>query len=130
MPAGAIHVLVQYLLLLTGLGLLTYLFLVLSRELRRAQQRQEKLSSAVEAWLARCEARLTEAETRITEFQDWAGTQHVGPALWQQSAINLNSRTQILRMHRRGERPEQIAAALSLPLNEVQLLLKIHHALQ
>lgn len=35
-------------------------------------------------------------------------------------------RTQALRMHRRGESPEQIAAALGIPRAEVELLLKAH----
>jgi hypothetical protein len=35
-------------------------------------------------------------------------------------------RTQALRMHRRGESPEQIAAAMGIPLAEVDLLLKAH----
>lgn len=40
--------------------------------------------------------------------------------------LNLNKRGQILRMRRRGERPETIAGALALPRNEVELLLKVH----
>ena len=40
--------------------------------------------------------------------------------------LNLNKRGQILRMRRRGERSETIAGALSLPRNEVELLLKVH----
>jgi hypothetical protein len=40
--------------------------------------------------------------------------------------MNLNKRIQAVRMHRRGDRPDQIAAALSLPKNEVALLLKVH----
>lgn len=43
-----------------------------------------------------------------------------------QQALNLNKRGQVLRMRRRGENPETIAAALSLPRNEVDLLLKVH----
>lgn len=43
-----------------------------------------------------------------------------------QHALNLNKRGQVLRMRRRGESPETIAAALSLPRNEVDLLLKVH----
>jgi len=35
-------------------------------------------------------------------------------------------RTQALRLHRRGESPEQIAAAMGVPLAEVDLLLKAH----
>lgn len=42
--------------------------------------------------------------------------------------MNLTRRTIVLRMSRRGERPEQIAAALGLPRAEVELLLKLHHA--
>jgi len=41
-------------------------------------------------------------------------------------ALNLNTRGQVLRMRRRGENPETIAAALRLPRNEVDLLLKVH----
>ena len=40
--------------------------------------------------------------------------------------LNLSKRSQALRMHRRGDAPEQIAAALELPLQEVDLLLKVH----
>lgn len=40
--------------------------------------------------------------------------------------LNLNKRGQVLRMRRRGENSETIAAALSIPQNEVDLLLKVH----
>jgi hypothetical protein len=40
--------------------------------------------------------------------------------------MNVMKRSQALRMHRRGERSEQIAAALELPRQEVELLLKVH----
>lgn len=42
------------------------------------------------------------------------------------SSVNLTRRSQILRLHHRGEMPEQIAAALGVPLNEVDLLLKVN----
>jgi hypothetical protein len=42
------------------------------------------------------------------------------------SGFNLSKRSQALRMHRRGESSEQIAAALDLPRQEVELLLKVH----
>ncbi len=41
-------------------------------------------------------------------------------------SVNLNKRSLALRMHRRGETPEQIAASLNIPKNEVDLLLKVH----
>jgi len=41
-------------------------------------------------------------------------------------SINLSRRSQALRLHRRGETPEQIATALMVPVGEVRLLLKVH----
>lgn len=47
-------------------------------------------------------------------------------ALVPQASINLTKRGQILRMSRRGETPQHISAALSLPEKEVNLTLKVH----
>jgi len=40
--------------------------------------------------------------------------------------MNAVKRSQALRMHRRGDPPEQIASLLELPRQEVDLLLKVH----
>lgn len=64
-----------------------------------------------------------EALDRLKSQAETAGRAS-GPRLG--PAINLNSRGQALRMRRRGETPETIAGALSLPRNEVDLLLKVH----
>ena len=40
--------------------------------------------------------------------------------------LNLSTRSQALRLHRRGTSPEQIAAELAVPPAEVRLLLKVH----
>ena len=48
------------------------------------------------------------------------------PAGLPKPGLNLSKRSQALRMHRRGEGAEQIAAALELPRQEVELLLKVH----
>jgi len=40
--------------------------------------------------------------------------------------LNLTKRTQALRMHRKGDPPDQIAKALEVPLQEVDLLIKVH----
>jgi hypothetical protein len=42
------------------------------------------------------------------------------------TGINLTKRAQVVRMHRRGEPVQSIAAALETPANEVALLLKVH----
>jgi len=41
--------------------------------------------------------------------------------------LNWNKRSQVLRLHRRGDDAASIAAALSVPLQEVDLTLKVHH---
>jgi hypothetical protein len=40
--------------------------------------------------------------------------------------LNLSKRSQALRMHRRGDAPGEIASSLGIPLQEVDLLLKVH----
>jgi hypothetical protein len=42
------------------------------------------------------------------------------------SGLNLCKRSQVLRMHRQGDPPERIATALEVPLQEVDLLIKVH----
>lgn len=42
------------------------------------------------------------------------------------AAVNLNRRGQVLRLHRRGESPDDIASALSLSQGEVKLIIKVH----
>ncbi len=53
-------------------------------------------------------------ETAATDLASLTGQQ-----------LNLTRRAQALRMHRRDESPATIAAALRLPRNEIDLLLKI-----
>jgi hypothetical protein len=38
----------------------------------------------------------------------------------------MTRRSQVLRLHHRGEGPDQIAAALGVPVNEVDLMLKVN----
>jgi hypothetical protein len=45
-------------------------------------------------------------------------------------AMNINRRVQVLRMHRRGETLETIAAALNTPRNEVELLLRVQKMME
>jgi hypothetical protein len=41
--------------------------------------------------------------------------------------LNLSTRSQALRMSRKGETPDRIAMTLEVPLQEVDLLLKVQH---
>ena len=42
------------------------------------------------------------------------------------AGLNISKRSQVLRMHRKGDPPDRIASALELPLQEVDLLIKVH----
>jgi type II secretory pathway pseudopilin PulG len=42
------------------------------------------------------------------------------------AGLNLCKRSQALRMYRKGDPPDRIAAALEVPLQEVDLLVKVH----
>jgi len=62
-----------------------------------------------------------------TQLRDLQTHPHVAAQAGAPKAgFNLSKRSQALRMHRRGEAPEQIAATLELPRQEVELLLKVH----
>jgi hypothetical protein len=42
------------------------------------------------------------------------------------AGLNLGKRSQVIRMHRHGDAAERIAAALEVPRQEVELLIKVH----
>lgn len=69
-------------------------------------------------------AQLEEMRTRLEEAEKHAGMLVAPPTL--RSGLNLNKRSQVIRMSRRGERVDNIAASLKLPRRHVDLLLKIH----
>jgi hypothetical protein len=62
-------------------------------------------------------ARLREAEERAAS---------PGTPLPPRRSVNLSKRSQVIRLSRRGEPVETIAATLDLPRREVELLLKVH----
>jgi hypothetical protein len=68
--------------------------------------------------------KIDELEHQIEDLRRHASTSPV--PLAPRAALNLDKRSQALRMHRRGESPADIAAALGIPLQEVHLLLKVH----
>jgi hypothetical protein len=67
---------------------------------------------------------LQQLHERLRDAEERAGIPFAPPS--PKASLNLTKRTQVLRMSRRGERVENIAASLSLPRREVELLLKIH----
>jgi hypothetical protein len=115
--------LAQYGLTAGGLGACLYLFLSAKRDLRAAVRRLEKERIVTETAIRLISAECRDLAEKFRESEERTGML-VAPAPTR-SGLNLNTRTQALRMARRGDRPEQIAAALGIPESEVELLVKV-----
>jgi hypothetical protein len=99
-------------------------------------------------WRTRAVAELSDERTRARLEELQAATAVLQKALHDQAAeladlqrqpqaagavpaspragLNLCKRSQALRMYRKGDAPGRIAAALEVPLQEVDLLIKVH----
>jgi hypothetical protein len=84
------------------------------RQDRSAVREQVRLQEAIAALTARVD----ELQSAVEGQACYRGAADTG-------ALNFTRRTRALRLHRRGDRPDQIAAALNIPQNEVALLLKM-----
>jgi DNA-binding NarL/FixJ family response regulator len=103
-----------------GMSLCLYLFFSLKRDLRAVDDRAAKRHAAFE----------TEWQARSSELDErWSELSHVSKFLVEPTAatsgLNLTKRSQALQLFRRGASAEEIARTLSLPRNEVELLVKI-----
>jgi hypothetical protein len=105
-------------LALTGACLMYAFFLHLKMRaiVRRSRQDRQNFERRL--------AEVAEAAQRLRTEREEGVRPTAMPAVGQ--PLNLNKRGQVLRMRRRGENAETIAAALSIPQNEVDLLLKVH----
>jgi DNA-binding NarL/FixJ family response regulator len=109
-----------YIALVLCMGLSLYLFVSLKRDLHAAEERSKKKLAALEADL---QAKAAILDERWSELSHISGLL-VAPAPLR-SGMNLTKRSQALQMLRRGESQAAIAATLSLPPNEVDLLVKV-----
>jgi len=101
-----------------------FFFLCLEHEMRLMNARSKRRERAQDAAARDVKAQIAELSVRMTEAEERAGIL-VAPTP-PKSGLNLNKRTQVIRMSRRGEQPDTIAASLNLPRREVELLLKVH----
>ena len=101
-----------------------FFFLCLKHEMRllkvRWIRRQREHESAIED----LSAQVAELGTRLLDAEERTGV--LVPPIPPRSGLNLNKRSQVIRMSRRGEQADHIAASLNLPRREVELLLKVH----
>jgi hypothetical protein len=88
----------------------------LRREVREGGRVRD---SAIEALGGRMDA-LT------ARIDDVRAVPHGTAAAPERGGINLSRRSQALRLHRRGEPAVEIAATLGIPVQEVQLLIRVH----
>ena len=113
---------IQLVLIAVAFGLCGYLFVSLKGEMHAAEQRRKAEQSTWEQRYASLEHQIAEARKDfVSGIPQTSQTPTTG--------ISLNKRTQALRMVKMGEGPEHIAAALSLPRKEVELLMKVQRML-
>jgi hypothetical protein len=112
--------------LLIGINsvLCLFFFLCLEHEMRILKLRSERRQSAQQSASDELKAQVAELTARVLDTEERTGVL-VAP-MPPKSGLNLNKRSQVIRMSRRGEQPEKIAASLNLPRREVELLLKIY----
>jgi hypothetical protein len=82
-------------------------------------------SSASEAAVEILQQKVAELEQELRELPHQPASPPGLPPS-PRAAFNLEKRSHALRLHRRGEPVSQIAAALELPRQEVELLIKVH----
>ena len=87
---------------------------------KAASEFSEEASRETEAKVAALTAKFEQLDSQIAIRVCQPSPTAVRPGM------NLNKRSQALQLYRRGEPPEAIAAALSIPKQEVDLLIKIH----
>jgi cell division protein FtsB len=97
--------------------------LLMARLAISAASQAATLGAGVQKSMDALGARLENLEHQAEELR--RQPVEAAPAL-ARTALNLNKRAQVLRMHRRGDPPERIASLLEVPRQEVDLLIKVH----
>jgi hypothetical protein len=116
--------LAPYALLAAGCVFAIFFLLTFEKEIRGLKSRLAGRQAGDNASARYLKLQLSELAERLRDAEERAGIPIAQSS--PKASLNLNKRTQVLRMSRRGERTENIAASLSLPRREVELLLKIH----
>jgi hypothetical protein len=116
--------LAPYVLLAAGCIFGLFFLLSFEKEVHRLKTRLAHRQAGDNTSTHDLKVQVQQLHDRLRDTEERAGIQITLPG--PKASMNLNKRTQVLRMSRRGERSENIAACLSLPRREVELLLKIH----
>jgi len=108
-------------------ALCLFFFLCVKHEMRATDLCWRQSQTAHESATVELKARLAELSARLQDAEERTGV--LVPPMPPRSGLNLNKRSQVIRMSRHGEQVEKIAASLCLPQREVELLLKVHGSL-
>ncbi|WP_321476546.1 hypothetical protein [uncultured Paludibaculum sp.] len=119
--------LTYYCLLAVGLSLSLYLFVSVKRENAALREQLTAERKQIDEAMDVLRQSLNRVELALEEATEMP-TVPTASATPPDTSVNISKRGQALRMHRRGESPEQIAAALQMPRSEVELLLKVQRA--
>jgi hypothetical protein len=101
-----------------------FFFLCLDHEMRVMNLRWRRRQTAQESATGELNAQMAQLSARVLDAEERTGV--LVPPTAPRSGFNLNKRSQVIRMSRRGEQAEKIAASLNLPRREVELLLKVY----
>lgn len=110
-------------LVAAGLLLCLLLFLFAKLELARLARRLQTEARETRASIETLRRALAELQLDLREVEERTGV--LAPPAPPRSGLNLTTRAHALRMLRRGETPERIAAALHVPEHEIRLLVKV-----
>ena len=99
------------------------IFIAFKKEIRRLSHQAKEQQREIDSLAQRLTAQMIEIRARLRGAEENAGV--LVPPTPPRSGFNLSKRSQAMRMSRRGEDPINIAAALSVPRKEVELLLKV-----
>jgi hypothetical protein len=112
--------------LLIGINsvLCLFFFLCLEHEMRIMKLRWKRRHSVQESATHELKGQLAELSARVLDTEERTGV--LVPPVPPKSGLNLNKRSQVIRMSRRGDQAAKIASSLSLPQREVELLLKVY----
>ena len=116
--------LAPYLLVALAAIALLFIFASLEGEIRHLKSRVRTQTQGELSGQEQIQIRLNDLNARLRETEERASIPIQSAPI--KPSLNLNKRTQVVRMSRRGAPASNIAAALNLPRKEVELLLKIH----
>ncbi|MBM3810699.1 MAG: hypothetical protein FJW20_03575 [Acidimicrobiia bacterium] len=119
---------IPYLVFTLALGLCVCLFILLKAEIHRKSARWDYAKKEMEQSLQLLRLQIQRLQESLHTTVQEAALNQAPTTAPPRQAINLNRRVQVLRLHKRGERPDQIAAAVGIPQNEVELMLKLQAA--